>query len=80
MKTIKIIILLAFASLLMSAGCSADTEDEILCDCKEVRYTLRPGDNQYQYHSTVDMPELNCDSENLNIHYNGFFHVKIECE
>tara|TARA_R110000782_G_scaffold24613_1_gene64025 strand:+ start:261 stop:500 length:240 start_codon:yes stop_codon:yes gene_type:complete len=79
MKTIKIITLLAFASLLMSAGCSTDNE-EILCDCVEVRYTLPPGATTYVYHSTVAMPELNCDAENLNIHYNGSYHVKIECE
>lgn len=79
MKTIKILLLLAFASLLMSASCSSD-EVETVCNCVEVRYTLSPGDINYQYHSTVDMPNLDCDDENLNIHYNGSYHVKIECE
>ena len=79
MKTIKILLLLAFASLLMSASCSSD-EVETVCDCQEVRYTLSPGDINYQYHSTIDRPELDCDDEDLLIHYNGFYHVKIECE
>ena len=79
MKTIKIITLLAFASLLMSSGCSTDNEDP-LCNCKEVRYTLAPSDITYQYHSTINRPELDCDDENLNMHYNGSYHVKIECE
>lgn len=79
MKTIKILLLLAFGSILMSAGCSRD-EEEIGCNCVEVRYTLSPGDINYQYHSTVDRPELDCGDEQLNIHYNGSYHVKIECE
>lgn len=79
MKTIKIITLLAFASLLMSASCSTE-EEEVLCDCKEIRYTLPPGAITYIYHSTIDKPELNCDAENLNIHYDGSYHVKIDCE
>ena len=79
MKTIRIITLLAFASLLMSSSCTTDEQD-VLCDCKEIRHTLPPGATTYIYHSTVDMPELDCDDENLNTHFNGFFHIRIECE
>jgi len=79
MKTIKIIILLAFASLLMSSGCSTDDEP-VLCDCVETQYTLPPGANAYQYFSTILRPDLDCDDEKLNISYNGFYHTKIECE
>lgn len=78
-RKMKKLLLLSIALLLMSFSCSKEELPITDCNCKEIRYTLDPGDITYQYHSTVDMPNLNCEDENSIIHYNGFYHVKIEC-
>ena len=77
MRTFKIITLLALTSLVLSTGCSK--EEESLCDCKEVRYTMPPGQG-LTFHSTFPRPDLNCDARDPNTHYDGTYHVKIQCD
>ena len=81
MKTFKILLISFLAILLMSFQCEADeTTTETQCDCDEVRYTLRPGDISYQFHSRIDRPDLDCEDETASIQYTGTYHTQIVCE
>lgn len=80
MKTIKILLVSLLAIMFMSASCeSEDTATEQGCDCVEIKYTLPPGATAFQYHSTINRPDLDCEDEQLDLVYNGTFFVKIEC-
>lgn len=81
MKTFKILLISFLAILLMSFQCEAD-EQEVQqdCDCVEIRYTLSPGDITYQYHSTINRNDLDCEDETNSIQYTGTFHTQIVCE
>ena len=81
MKTIKILSISFLAILLMSFQCeSEEATTETQCDCDEVRYTLRPGDISYQFHSRIDRPDLDCEDETSSIQYTGTYHTQIVCE
>jgi hypothetical protein len=81
MKTIKILLVSLLAIVLMSASCEAEdsTTQTQECDCVEIKYTLPPGSQAFQYHSTINRPDLDCEDEQLDLVYNGTFFVKIEC-
>lgn len=81
MKTIKILLVSLLAIVLMSASCEAEDErtTEQGCDCVEIKYTLPPSSTSFQYHSTINRPDLDCEDEQLDLVYNGTFFVKIEC-
>ena len=82
MKTIKILSISFLAILLMSFQCEAEepTTETTECNCEEVRYTLRPGDISYQFHSRIDRPDLDCEDETSLIQYTGTYHTQIVCE
>ena len=81
MKTFKILLISFLAVLLMSFQCEADEQKiQSECNCEEVRYTLRPGDITYQFHSRIDRPDLDCEDETSLIQYTGTYHTQIVCE